>query len=369
MKKIKVGIILSSLGYIERGNEVAYTAYIKCFAQNKNLEVFVFGAGKKFNVNNVTYVRTPCLMRHWFNHYPKIKRLHLTHNHDYENMIYSILIIPQLLAHNLDVILFSSYPFLLLPLMIYKRFKNKDVKMVFNSGGGIAFLYSRFFFADTVTATDPVSQKIFSNKFETVCIPAGADTDIFKPQNISRKELGLPADKFIIFSSSAFAPVKRLDFLIKAASQIDNAFLVFSSTGVQEDYLKKIGKEMMGTNVKFLGVISHADLVKYYSVSDVFCLPSKSEPFGLVLVEAMACQTPVVTNDSDIQKWIIGAGGSCVDVMDMDCLIKALEKYKNKEVAQKTGIAGRINVQERFSWAAAAEQYYQLFKELVSNEQ
>lgn len=366
MRKIKVGIILSGLGYIERGMEVSYLAYVKRFAQNENLDVFVFGAGKDFHIDNITYIKTPCPMRHLFNRYPKIKRLHLTHNHDYENMLYSMLVIPQLLTCDLDVILFSSYPFLLLPLKIYKRFKNKDVKMIFSSGGGTAFLHSRFFFADVVTATDPVSQELFSTKFKSVCISPGIDYHIFRPQNISKTDLNLPENKLVIFSASAFDPIKRLDFLIKAASRMKDVFLVFAGGGSQEVYLKKLGAKLMGQDVRFLGAVDQSILAKYYSVSDVFCLPSQIEPFGNVLAESMACETPVVTNNTAIQKWLVQDGGSCIDIGDADILIETLEKYRNREFAQGVGEKGRQNVLKKFSWDLAAEKYCQLFRELTN---
>ena len=366
MRKIKIGVILSGLGYIERGNEVAFTEYIKKFAAKNDLEVFDFGAGRNFKIKNITYVRVPCLMRHWFKYHPKIKRLHLTHDHDYEHMLFSILLIPKLLKYDLDVILFSSFPFLLLPLKVYKRFKNRKVKIVFNPGGGSAFLYSRFFFADRVAATDPASQKLYSSRFRTACIPAGVDTEIFRPQEIFRKKLGLPENKFIIFSSSALDPIKRIDFLIKAASRINNVYLLLTSTGPAEGYLKKLGRELMGDNIKFLGFVDQTALVKYYCQSDVFCLPSKVEPFGLVLVEAMSCQIPVVTNNSEIQKWIVNGGGDCIDVGNMDLLVKTLKKYKDKKSASKVGKQGRKNVLKRFTWDAAAEKYHELFKELTS---
>jgi glycosyltransferase involved in cell wall biosynthesis len=369
MKKIKVGVILPGLGYIERGNEVAFTEYIKRFAQKDDLEIFVFGAGKNFRVKNATYFRTLCPMRHWFKYYPKIKRLHLTHNHDYELMFFSVLLIPKLLKQDLDVILFSSFPFTLLPIKLYKKFKNKKVKIVFNPGGGSAFVYSRFFSADAITATDPTSQQLYSKKFKTLCIPAGVDSEIFRPQKVfSREELNLPQNKFIILSASALDPIKRIDFLIKAASKVKDAFLLVAGSGVQGEYLKKLGKNLMGENILFVGSVDQVMLSKYYSISDVFCLPSKIEPFGLVLVEAMACQTPVVTNNTEIQKWIVNGGGSCIDVGDINGLVKALEKYKNKELAKETGIEGRQNVLERFTWDIAAEKYYQLFKKLVKSE-
>jgi len=212
---------------------------------------------------------------------------------------------------------------------------------------------------------DASAFELFSKKFSSLLIPNGVDTDKFKSRQISRKSLDLPEDKFIIFSASAFDPIKRLDFLIKAASKINNSYLLFCGSGKQKKDLRIMCRNLMGDNMKFLGMINKESLVKYYNVSDVFCLPSQIEPFGIVLVESMACQIPVVTNNSETQKWIVNNGGSCVDVADMNVLVKALEKYKDKDLANKIGKAGRKNVLERFTWDKVADDYYQLFRKLI----
>ncbi|TSC96041.1 MAG: glycosyl transferase family protein [Parcubacteria group bacterium Athens1014_10] len=366
MKKVKVAFVLSGLGHIQRGTETFFTEVMKKLSYKEDLEIFAFGGGKDFNLKNVNYSRVPCFKRQLFNHFPKIKRLHLTHGHDYEGLFFAISLIPKLLTKKFDLIFFSSFPYELLTYKIYKLFVNKKVKIVFSSGGGSCWFYSRFFFADCVQSTDPMSQKFFSKRFYSVCIPAGTNSNIFYPQKVSRATLDLPDDKFIIFSSSAFEKVKRIDFLIKAASQIKNAYLLLTSAGPEEKNIKELGYKLMGNNIKFLGMVDQQTLVKCYSLADVFCLPSKTEPFGLVLIESMACGTPVVTNNTEIQKWIVNGGGTCVDVTNMNSLIEALEKYKDKKLISQIGEEARKNVLKRFTWDIAAEKYYQLFKELVN---
>ena len=363
MKKIKVAFILSGLGHISRGAETTFTEVIKRLAQK--LDITVFGGGGDFHIDGVKYIKVPIIKRKYFEKFPNIKRFHLKHSHDWEGVIFSIMLVSMLLGRKFDIFSTHSFPFELLPLKVYKKFRG-NTKIVFTCGGGTAFTHSRFFEADKVIAQNPEYYKLFSKKFSTAFIPCGVDIDTFKPREVSRKEFNLLGNKFIIFSSSAFDPIKRLDFLIKAVSKIKNAYLVFSSTGVQEEYLKKIGKELMGDNIKFIGVVNKDELVKYYSLADVFCLPSKIEPFGMVLIDAMACQTPVVTNNTETQKWIVRDGGSCVDVGDVNTLIKALEKYKDKKLAKETGIKGRKNVIKRFSYDTAAEKYYEVFKELTN---
>jgi len=271
-----------------------------------------------------------------------------------------------LLKKDFDIISSYFFPFDLLPIKVYRKFKNNNLKTAYTSGGGSAFLYSRFFDYDMLIAQTPEKQDLFSQKYPSSFIPCGVDIDLFKPRDFSRKDFDLPEDKFIVFSASALDPVKRIDFLMKAVSKIDGGYLLLAGDGPQKEELVKLGKKLLGDNVKFLGSIDQKKLVQYYNLSDVFCLPSKIEPFGIVLIEAMACQKPVVTNDADDQKWIIKQGGSCVDVSDLDALVESLEQYKDKRLAESVGQKGRKNVMERFSWDVAAEKYYEVFKGLMN---
>lgn len=368
MKKIKIAFILSGLGHIKRGAETTFTELMRYLADKDDLEITAFGGGRDFHIEGIRYIKVPCIKRHYFERFPKIKRLHLKYGHDWEGVFFSIFLSPIIIRMNFDILASFSFPFDLLPLKIYRCLKNRDVKTTFTCGGGTAFLYSRFFHTDRVIAESPHYLKLFSDKYPTTLIPGGVNVNTFSPQKVSRKELYLPQNKFIVFSSSALTPIKRIGFLIEAVSKIDNTYLLIAGNGPEEVYLKKRGKELLGKNVKFVGAVDRGILAKYYCLADVFCLPSKIEPFGLVLIEAMACQTPVVTNNTETQKWIVKDGGSCVDVGNMGILVKALERYKDKKLAKETGEKGRKNVQERFSWDATAEKYYQLFKKLVKSE-
>ncbi len=367
MEKIKVAFILSGLGHVKRGAEFVFLNLMKRLVKKSDLEIHAYGGGKNFHLEGVEYHQVPCIKRDYLKWLPHIKRLHLTHNHDWEGLSYSVPLSLMLLRKDFDIISSHSFPFDLLPIKVYRKFKNKDLKTVFTSGGGSAFLHSRFFESDRLIAQTPEKQDLFSRKYPTSFIPCGVDTDLFRSQNFSRKDFNLPEDKLIVFSASALDPVKRLDFLMKAMNKIENSFLLLAGDGPQKEELEKLGKKLLGDNVRFLGSIGQDKLVKYYNLSDVFCLPSKSEPFGIVLIEAMACQKPVVTNDTDTQKWIIKQGGACVNVSDLNTLVKALEQYKDKELASNTGLRGRENVLNRFSWDASADEYCKVFKELIND--
>jgi glycosyltransferase involved in cell wall biosynthesis len=110
--------------------------------------------------------------------------------------------------------------------------------------------------------------------------------------------------------------------------------------------LAKIKKQY--PNVNYLGVLNQAELAKVYAAADVFVFPSKTDTFGLVLLEAMACGLPVaaypVTGPIDV------LGNSSAGVMNSDLRIACLEALNiPREVARAHA--------EGFSWRASTEQF------------
>jgi glycosyltransferase involved in cell wall biosynthesis len=102
------------------------------------------------------------------------------------------------------------------------------------------------------------------------------------------------------------------------------------------------------TNVNYLGVLSQTELAKVYAAADVFVFPSKTDTFGLVLLEAMACGTPVaaypVTGPIDV----LGENGP--GALDDDLHEACLQALKIERADARAWA-------ERFSWRAASEQF------------
>ena len=90
-----------------------------------------------------------------------------------------------------------------------------------------------------------------------------------------------------------FVDVKNLDMLINVFNKLPQFDLFLIGFGEQEKGLRSIA----GENVKFLGAIDNKLLSQYYQNTDVFILPSKVEPWGLVVEEALNNGTPVIVSD------------------------------------------------------------------------
>jgi glycosyltransferase involved in cell wall biosynthesis len=100
--------------------------------------------------------------------------------------------------------------------------------------------------------------------------------------------------------------------------------------------------------VRFVGLLSREDLARLYSSADVFVFPSRTETFGLVMLEALACGTPVAAYP--VQGPIDVVGGSGVAVLDEDLQKAALQALRIDRAACRA-------FAERHSWRAATQQF------------
>jgi len=146
-------------------------------------------------------------------------------------------------------------------------------------------------------ARDSVS-KYFPGEYHI--IPNGIDTDRFKPDNEPVADLQQYSP--IILFVGRFEPRKGLKFLLKAFPEVvkeyPSAKLVIVGEGFLEGYYRRYIQRHIEESVIFIGFVPPEDLPRYYASCDVFCSPATgAESFGIVLLEAMASQKPIVASD------------------------------------------------------------------------
>jgi D-inositol-3-phosphate glycosyltransferase len=134
----------------------------------------------------------------------------------------------------------------------------------------------------------------------------GVDLHLFTPGDraAARAALGLGADEQVVAFVGRIQPLKAPDILLHAAARLTGRFSRLhvvvaggpSGSGLQApDTLVRLAAELGITErVTFLPPQSRDDLVTVYRAADLVAIPSYSESFGLVAVEAQACGTPVV---------------------------------------------------------------------------
>lgn len=188
-------------------------------------------------------------------------------------------------------------------------------------------------------------------------IPNGVDLEKFKLGGKKRK-IDLPRP--IILCVAALTKNKRVDLAIKAVSKMSNGSLVVAGDGPERKSLDKLGDKLLGERFNPMGAIPYSELPKIYRAVDLFTLPSASfQSFEIVLVEAMATNLPVVANDDQIRREIVGSGGLLINPEDTDTYARTLEnaleiRWGNRPRKQA----------EKFSWDKIAEKYEELLRNI-----
>lgn len=136
-------------------------------------------------------------------------------------------------------------------------------------------------------------------------IPCGVNLNLFRPMEraVARKRLGIDPDAELVLYVGRFSPLKGLDQLLGAVARLKTHMpelhlMMVGGDGPDAEYTRALLRETNRLNlqerVTFAGRIDQTDLPVYYCAADLLALPSHYESFGLVLLEALACGTPVV---------------------------------------------------------------------------
>lgn len=115
-------------------------------------------------------------------------------------------------------------------------------------------------------------------------------------------------------------------------------------------------------------MVEKEDIVELYSNAEVFVCPSIYEPFGIINLEAMACETPVVASATGGIKEVVvhEETGFLVEPGNSEELAKYINiLLENRELAKKFGINGRKRVEEMFSWGSIAKKTYEMYRKVV----
>ena len=198
---------------------------------------------------------------------------------------------------------------------------------------------------------------------------AGVDTDVFKPEakNDFREKYHLTGKKVVIYSAT-FTPRKgtlqTLEAFKMLSKEIPEAHLVIVGTGELESQVKRIIDDSDARNsVTLLPWQPINELAPMYAQSDVMVHPSVpfdgwEEQWGLLMLQAQACGTPVVTNKTgSLEETVLdGKTGILVERSESELIYHALKRLLSDETLRSAmGRAGREYIVEHFSYRSTAE--------------
>jgi glycosyltransferase involved in cell wall biosynthesis len=212
------------------------------------------------------------------------------------------------------------------------------------------------------------TQKYTSRKI--IITPFGIDCKNFKPLETEKKS-------FIIGTVKSVEKVYGIDWLIKSFKIIKrrlpnlNLKLLIVGSGTMEEFFRnKIKAEGLEDIAELTGFIS-ADKVKFYhNMIDVFVALSISESFGVSVLEASACEKPVVVSDVGGLPEVVenGVTGFVVPSQNPEAAADAIEKLiLDKKLRLCMGKAGRQRVLKKFDWNLSVDQMLDIYKKLLTH--
>ena len=232
--------------------------------------------------------------------------------------------------------------------------------------------------ASAVIATSPdyvASSPVLARHRERCrVIPLGVETARFG--RVGDDEVRGVRERFgerLILGVGRLIYYKGFAHLVRAMREVDARLLLVGEGPLREGLEREARDCGVAGRVHFLGEV--ADAAPYFRAADVFALPSvaRSEAFGIVQLEAMACGVPVVNTRLDSGVPFVspdGVTGLTVPPADPAALASALNRLlADAPLRARLGDAGRLRVRRLFTADVMAEQTMQLYKEVLADSQ
>ena len=240
--------------------------------------------------------------------------------------------------------------------------------------------------AKVCTANSYATAKIardLSGREDIQIIPMGVDMEVFRQATGGEAlHCGLGREGKTILYAGRLIEWKGVEYLIRALPEVigkhPEAKLVVVGSGPYKRDLVSVTETLnLQDKVTFLNAVSQEELVRYYSIADVFVLPSivndegETEGLGVVLLEAMASGVPVIGTDVGGIPDIIRDQETGLLVQQKspgDLAEKINRVFTDEDLRQRLSEKGHSFVMEHFSWPVIAKSYLELFRSVLQEK-
>lgn len=190
-------------------------------------------------------------------------------------------------------------------------------------------------------------------------------------QNIEHFKLNKSLNHKIVTFLGRITFQKGPDYFVEAAYKVlqadsDVHFVMAGSGDMLERIVKRVAQLRIGNKFHFAGFLKGNDVYKMYAMSDVYVMPSVSEPFGIAPLEAMQSEVPVIISKQSGVSEILNHAIK-IDFWDVDAMsdaIYAMLHYKG--ITRMFKKYGKVEV-ENLKWDNAAHLLKTIYKKLIKN--
>ena len=216
---------------------------------------------------------------------------------------------------------------------------------------------------------------------ERVSVTPLAAPDWFQPVEDAdkiafvRRHYGIPEGHYFL-AVATLQPRKNLAHLIRSFFKLlaehptlpVHLVLVGTPSWEYQETFAMAASSAFKSRVIFTGYIPDQDLSAVYSSARAFVFPSLYEGFGLPILEAMQCGTPVITSNRTALPEVAGDAGLLIDPTDSDALCQAMLSLMNDERLRQRLSQKGLERSKQFTWATCAEMTVDLYKKALNSD-
>ncbi len=227
--------------------------------------------------------------------------------------------------------------------------------------------------ADSLATRDDLIE-LYGTPAEKISVLYSGVNEVFQPVRAAadlgavRARYGLGAAPFIL-AVGTVQPRKNYTRLIQAFARLraaDVNLVIAGGKGWLYDAIfAEVERQQLGQRVIFPGFVADDDLPALYSAAAVLAYPSTYEGFGLPILEAFACGTPVVTSTAACLPEVAGDAALLVPPTDVAALAEALNRAYTDSALRARLIHAGAERARLFTWQASAAQLLALYERLI----
>lgn len=156
--------------------------------------------------------------------------------------------------------------------------------------------------------------------------------------------------------------LRALDYLLRQGNQVSLIQVGGTPTQEQKELISSL---QIQKHICFLGIVSETQLLELYNLADVFVFPSFYEGFGLPVLEAMACGTPVVASNRTSLPEVVTNAGLLIDPESPEDLAKAIGKIIDSPSLKKELMQNGLARANALTWTTTATQTANIYSNIL----
>ncbi|MEW5960376.1 MAG: glycosyltransferase family 1 protein [Chloroflexota bacterium] len=217
---------------------------------------------------------------------------------------------------------------------------------------------------------------IFNLDADTITVVGAGVEERFRPITdpavlaAIRRRYRLPPQDKLILGLGTLEPRKNFTGLIAAFNRspvrATHHLVIAGGKGwLYDDIFAAAAASPAADRIHLIGFVADTDLPALYSLADIFAYPSHYEGFGIPVIEALACGTPVICANNSSLPEVAGPAALLVEATDLAALAEGLQRLATDPALRRQAIEQGLQQARQFTWTAAARRLLAVYRQLA----